>query len=142
MTLEEYLSWETRQEAKHEFIDGRPVAMAGGTFAHGLIAQNVAFALRQRLRGAPCTAMQEERVAVPRGNYRYPDVTVDCGPKSMQDLSAREPTIVFEVDSPSTSALDEIDRLEDLKSVDTIAQIVLLSQTSMRAIVYTRSGAG
>jgi len=31
MGFEQFLDWERRQQRKHEVVDGRPIAMAGGT---------------------------------------------------------------------------------------------------------------
>ena len=33
LTFEQFLDWERGQELKHEFVDGEPVGMAGGTEA-------------------------------------------------------------------------------------------------------------
>lgn len=139
MTAQQFLAWEAEQEDRYELIDGRPRLMAGGTRAHGIIAQNIALALRVRLGRGPCFPMQEQKVAIPKGNYRYPDVTVDCGAsQGMRDLAADEPRVVFEVESPTNTAIDGFERLEDFQATPTIQQIVFVSQTSMRARIYTR----
>ncbi len=44
---DEFLAWESRQERKYELVSGVARIMAGGTFAHTLIAQNLAFGLRR-----------------------------------------------------------------------------------------------
>lgn len=143
MTAEEFLAWEMEQEERHEFIDGRPQAMAGGTRAHGIIAQNIAFALRARLAHGPCFPMQEQKVFTAKGNYRYPDVTVDCGSsQGMRDLAADDPRVVIEIVSPSNTLIEQVERLEDFQATPSIQQIVILSQTSMHGRVYTRDGAG
>ncbi|WP_325060161.1 Uma2 family endonuclease [Vitreimonas sp.] len=143
MTGKDYLAWEAEQEGRYEFIDGQVRLMAGGTRAHGLIAQNITLALRTKLGRGPCFPMQEQKVATPRGNYRYPDVTVDCGrTQAMRDLAADEPRVVFEVESPSNTTIDEVERLEDFQSTPTVQQTVIVSQTKMRARICTRAGAG
>jgi Uma2 family endonuclease len=141
MTPAEFLAWEAGQEDRHEFVDGQPRLMAGGTRAHHRIAENISFALRTRLRGGPCFAMREQKVFTPQGNYRYPDVVVDCGQAQRPgDLAAEAPRVVFEVESPSTSDLDAIDRFEDYQSIPAVAAIVFVSQSKAYARIYRREG--
>lgn len=140
MTPEAFLAWEAEQETRHELIDGRPQAMAGGTHAHHIMALNIAVALRSKLSG-PCTPLLERKLLTPLGNYRYPDVLVDCGQPSAGDLAAHEPRVVFEIVSPSNTLIEQVERLEDFQTTPSIQQIVILSQSSMRGRVYTRDGA-
>jgi Uma2 family endonuclease len=116
--------------------------IAGGTFAHILIARSLTIALATRLKGKPCQPFFERKVSLPRGNYRYPDVVVDCGRNDMADLAAKEPRVVFEVESPSTTTLEQLERLEDYQSAPSITTIVLLAQTRALGRVFMREGAG
>ena len=141
MTPEQYLAWEQDQEDRYELVEGRPQMMAGGTRAHHRIAENISFALRTRLRGGPCFAMREQKVRIPHGNYRYPDVVVDCGrAQRPDDLAAAEPRVVFEVESPSNSDLDAIRRFEDYQATPAIAAIVFVAQSRAFARIYLREG--
>jgi Uma2 family endonuclease len=139
---DEFLAWESRQERKYELVNGVARMMAGGTFAHTLIARSLTIALAARLKGKPCQPFFERKVSMPRGNYRYPDVVVDCGRNAMADLAAKEPRVVFEVESPSTTTLEQLERLEDYQSVASITTIVLLAQTRAQGRVFFRDGAG
>ncbi len=140
LSPEQYLVWEQDQEDRYELVDGQVRMMAGGTHSHHLIALNIAMALRTVLRGGPCVPLTERKVLTPRSNYRYPDVVVDCGRPAANDLAADQPRVVFEVESPSNTAIDEFERFEDYQSAPSIQQIVLVSQTSARARIYTRAG--
>jgi len=65
MTPDEYLAWEAEQSVKHEYIDGVPYAMAGGTLLHNAIAVNLTSALRGKLRGTGCKVyMADAKVRV------------------------------------------------------------------------------
>lgn len=141
MSAAEFLAWEAEQEDRYEFVDGQPRLMAGGTHAHHMIALNIAIGLRGRLAG-PCNPLVERKLLTPQGNYRYPDVLVDCGKPTSRDLAADEPRVVFEVESPSNTTIDEMERMEDFQSISTIQQIVIVSQTKLRARIYTRDDAG
>ena len=48
---EDYLRLERAAEYKHEYFDGKIRAMAGASYAHNLICNNVAFELTGQLRG-------------------------------------------------------------------------------------------
>jgi Uma2 family endonuclease len=54
MTPEAYLSWETGQELRYEYIDGEVFAMTGGTIPHNDIALNLYRSLYPHLRAKGC----------------------------------------------------------------------------------------
>ena len=58
-SAEEYFSLEEKSRVRHEFFAGEVFAMAGESIAHNTIAQNVAFACRQALRGRKCRVLME-----------------------------------------------------------------------------------
>src|SRR4051812_35412631 len=76
-------NWERSQKTRHELIDGVPVAMAGASEGHTIIQGNIFAALLSRLRGGPCRPFPSD-MAMKTGSRkgRYPDVTVDCGPRN------------------------------------------------------------
>jgi Uma2 family endonuclease len=124
-------------------VDGVPQLTAGGTVRHFQIVRNVTIAMHVRLRGGPCQALPDGvKVFTARGNFRYPDALVDCGSPKPGDLAASAPRVVVEVESPSTTFLDELARVEDYQSVPAIEHIVILSQTRPRARVLSRAGSG
>ena len=41
MTPAEYLSWERREEVKHEYVSGTIMSMAGASPKHNLILSNI-----------------------------------------------------------------------------------------------------
>jgi Uma2 family endonuclease len=147
MTVAEFLAWEPRQEEKWELVDGAPRLrrlrlMAGGTYNHGFISMNIGAALKPRLRGGPCAPLTSDvRVVSPTGNTRYPDITVDCGPRGFQ-LTADAPRAIFEVTSPSNNFRDQIRLLEDYQAIEAVQHIVFVAQTELSALVWTREGAG
>jgi Uma2 family endonuclease len=143
-SLADFLAWEGEQERRHEFVDGRPRMMTGGTQAHAVIAANVVSLLRPMLRGSPCRPTGSDlRVPIPaNGNSRYPDVTIDCGPFDPAARNATEPTVVFEVLSKSTAWYDQTQKVRDYESVETIRQYVCISQSEARVTVWLRDRDG
>ena len=56
MTLDEFIQWQSKQDVRHEYLDGEIVAMTGGSVAHDDVRNNVMAKLREHLRGSPCRA--------------------------------------------------------------------------------------
>ena len=79
MARDQFLDWAQAQERRYEFDGFQPVAMTGGTVSHSRCTQNVQFALRTRLRGSGCEALDPDAGLATLGNaVRYPDALVTC----------------------------------------------------------------
>ncbi|MBS1181539.1 MAG: hypothetical protein H6Q99_1419 [Proteobacteria bacterium] len=140
MSVDEFLLWQETQDERHELVDGRPWLMTGSSSAHADIAGNVFATLRNGLRGKSCKARLEFAVATAASNVRFPDVMVDCGPTAAADHIAAGPTVVIEVTSPSSLAVDYLQKPRDYASVATISTYIILNQDAVRATVLRRSG--
>lgn len=131
---EEYLAFERGTDARHEYLDGHVYAMAGESIEHSRICVNVAGELRARLKGSPCEVLSPNMKVVtsPSGLFSYPDVVVVCGAPQFYDErrdTLTNPTIVFEVLSPSTEAYDRGEKfLRYRTQVETLREYVLISQ--------------
>jgi Uma2 family endonuclease len=140
MTLAEFLIWEERQEQRYEFDGFEPVAMTGGTYAHEVIGATLRALLRDRLQGKPCRALGPALKIEVVGRVRYPDAFVHCKPVARSEQIIREPVVVFEILSPSTSRIDRIEKLRECQATDSIQQYVILEQDSIAATVFAREG--
>lgn len=141
---EEYLRRERESATKHEYISGRIYAMAGGSPSHSVIGGNVITAVRGRLRGKPCrTYTSDQRVRATATAYCYPDVTVGCGePRFDQDGTLHNPTIIFEVLSPTTEGFDRGEKFARYRLLDSLQEIVFVAQDRVRVERYARTEAG
>jgi Uma2 family endonuclease len=54
MSVAEFLAWEREQPERYEYAGGVVTMMTGASLAHVTITMNIAFALRQSLRGSGC----------------------------------------------------------------------------------------
>ncbi len=140
MTLEDFLAWEERQEARYEFDGWQPVAMTGGTLAHELIGGALRALLRDRLRGKPCRAVGPTLKIEVMGRIRYPDAFVYCGEVPPGETVIREPVVVFEVLSRGTARVDRIEKLREYQATDSIRRYVMLEQDAVAATVMERHG--
>jgi Uma2 family endonuclease len=140
MTIAEFLAWEERQELRWEFNGFEPVAMTGGTYAHETIGGNIRFALRSRLGSGPCRVQGPTLKVEVAGRIRYPDAFVICSPVQLRDTVVRDPVVVFEVLSDSTSRIDRIEKLREYDATPSIQRYVILEQDAIAATVFVRSG--
>lgn len=148
MSAEEFHRWHQRQEGKYELVEGVPVlkrgmgpkGMVGGSLRHALIGSNTEFALRTRLRGSDCTPFGSD-VSIRTGpdQIRYPDAAVDCGTQDQTSRELAQPVLVLEVLSPSTTFIDQTQKLEEYKAVPTMRHILIVEQRRISAQLFTRT---
>jgi len=126
LTLDEFLAWERSQPARYEFDGVQPVAMTGGSRPHGRVGARLVAALVNRVH-PPCEAFGPDLKVLTTERVRYSDANVVCTP-SDEDSDLVDPTVVFEVLSPSTALTDR--KVEALKyaAVPHILAYVLLEQ--------------
>jgi Uma2 family endonuclease len=140
MRLEEFLAWEERQELRHEFDGFQPVAMTGGTAAHALLERNLAISIGGRLRGKSCVFYGDSLKIEVDGSIRYPDGFVVCTPVRPRTTVVRDPVVIFEVLSPSTSGTDRIVKNREYAATPSVQRYVMLEQDRVAATVYARAG--
>lgn len=143
LTPEEYLAIERRAEVKSEYLDGEMFAMSGGSYPHTVIIGNTVWGLKEGLKGRQCTVCPNDlRVHTPAtGLYTYPDVVVVCGEPRLQD-EARDtllnPILIVEVLSPTTEAYDRGKKFEHYRTIESLAEYLLIAQDRPRVEQYLR----
>lgn len=146
-TYAEYLEQEQQSLEKHEFLDGKIFAMAGGTPVHAFVITGLSAEIRSALRRGPCTVYSSDlRIRVlETGLATYPDVTVICGKPRWapedQD-AATNPTVLVEVLSPSTEAYDRGDKWIHYQKIPSLREYVLVTPASRRVELYSRGEGG
>jgi Uma2 family endonuclease len=142
MTLDDFLAWEKRQELRYEY-DGVAIrAMTGGTVAHAAIQTNLIAALRNALRGAPCRAFGSELKVRTASSVRYPDAMIVCAPADPKATVAPEPTVIFEILSPSSARLDLGAKNAEYQTITALRRYVVLHQAQAAAEVFARGEDG
>lgn len=141
-TYAEYVALEAASNVRHEFLGGQIYAMAGGTPEHAALAAAIVGFLFPQLRGTGCRAYNTDlRVRTPSGLTTWPDITLICGSseRDREDPHAvTNPTLVIEVLSRSTEEYDRGDKFEHYKSIASLRQVLLVSQTERSIEVWTR----
>jgi Uma2 family endonuclease len=141
-----YLLRERAAHERSEYFDGRIVAMSGGTSVHAAIAQNIGAHLYFRVGGGCRVYQSDLKVRSAGANaFMYPDVLVLCGEPGYVDRKrdvVTNPTIVFEVLSPSTEKHDRTSKAAAYRAIESLRAYVFVAQQHPRVEVYTRDGDG
>lgn len=146
-TPAEYYRLERVAAYKSDYYDGEISDMSGGTARHSKVTFNLTVAIGSQLRGKTCEAYESNmRVAILKTGLRtYPDASIYCSPiefdpEDPEETTATNPTVVFEVLSPSTERYDRGLKAEQYRLVDSLAAHVLVWQTEPKVEVFARDG--
>ena len=147
VSAEEYLRLERQSEYKSEYVNGEIFAMTGASLKHNLIAGNIFGELRQQLKGRQCQAyVSDMRVKVTAtGLYSYPDAVVVCGNPKFEDKyvdTLLNPTLLVEVLSQSTERYDRIAKSSYYRTLDSLAEHLLVAQDEVRLEQYFKQPDG
>lgn len=146
-TYEDYRRFEDGTDAKHEYLDGQILAMAGGTPEHAALATAMIGLLERQLIGRPCYPFSSDlRVRVrATGLATYPDVTVVCGEleRDPEDPNAAvNPTLLVEVLSASTEDYDRGEKAAHYRRIPSLREYLLVSHRERRIERWVRRDAG
>jgi Uma2 family endonuclease len=148
-TPQEYYALEQDAAYKSDFYDGEIFAMPGGTSVHSRITTNILGELHHRLRGKPCAPFDSNlRVKIRANGLRtYPDASVYCEEiefdhEDSKNTTALNPTVVFEVLSPTTERYDRGFKSESYRQIESLKCYVLVSQDAPHVEVYERQAGG
>lgn len=134
-TLEEYFAYEMKAEGRHEFIDGKIVAMAYTSPEHGIIAHNLDVMLGICTRAKDCQVFTGDRMLFIKACNQvfYPDLLLVCGEHKFYQAGPKmkatiNPSVVIEILSDSTEQNDKTNKTRCYKQIPGLRQIVFLSQ--------------
>ena len=130
---------------RHELIDGHKVRKSAGNRWHNLIATNVAIAVGSRLSGNKAEIyINGMQVQLKSDMICYPDVVIVNGAPTFTDQNSdilRNPTIVIEIVSSSTSPVDKAQKLESYLAIASVKECILVKADEMRVEQYARQNA-
>ena len=144
---QEYLRLERQAEYKSEYLNGEIFAMTGASRKHNLITTNISSSINQQLKARPCEVYAVDmRVKVrATGLYTYPDIAVVCGEPQFEDDyidTLLDPTLLIEVLSQSTERYDRIAKSSYYRTIDSLAEHLLVAQDEIRVEQYVRQPNG
>ena len=147
-TPEEYVLLENQATYKSQYVAGEIYAMAGTEPWHTQVVRNLIVALEAQFGERPCqTFFNDMRVRAELGElYSYPDVAALCG-EPLYDTSSRPATLlnpqaIFEVLSPSTETFDRGEKFIRYRTLESLADYVLVASEFMRVEHFVRQENG
>lgn len=131
---QEYLRFERGAKEKHEYFEGQIIAMAGASLAHNRMVANLVKKIGSFLEDKSCEILPSDiRISVPSfESYMYPDATIVCGKPEMEDEkfdTLKNPSVLFEVLSPSTEDHDRGKKFFFYRQIPTLKEYVLINTT-------------
>ncbi len=127
----EYLLAERASEEKHEYYDGQVLAMGGASMKHNDITSNLITNIGNHLKGKDCKILAADmRVSTAtKDAYMYPDVLIVCGERQLEDNkfdTLLNPTVIFEILSPSTKGIDKGRKLFFYKGIPSLQEYIMI----------------
>lgn len=143
-TVEEYLALEAASREKHEYVDGRLYAMAGGTNAHDRIGNNIRSRINIHLGDGPCALHGPDvRLRVNRTVSYYPDAFVTCDqhvqPSVTEFGTAR---LIVEVLSESTEGTDRGEKFINFQTFAMFEEYLLIDSRRRAVERFRRTDDG
>jgi Uma2 family endonuclease len=144
-TPEEYHARERRAEFKSEYFRGEIFAMAGASYDHTLIKDNLAREIGNQLKNGPCRVLTSDmRVKVEAaGLYTYPDIAVVCDDPKFEDAefdTLLNPRVIIEVLSNSTERYDRGAKFRHYRNLASFQEYLLVAQHEPVIERYVRQG--
>ncbi len=135
-SIEEYLQMENEAVEKHEYYKGEIFAMSGAGPRHNIISINIIVSLGNSLKGKSCQPFGSDmRIHIPENTlFTYPDISVICGDiinPGQDENSATNPTVIFEILSPSTRNYDRGVKFMLYRAIPTLKEYVLIEAESI-----------
>lgn len=147
LTPQEYLELERKAEIKSEYLNGEVTTMPGVSRWHNKICLNLITHLNYQVWDRPCEVFGlDMRLKVSHaGLYTYPDVAALCGKPEFEDDhidTLLNPQVIIEVLSNSTESYDRGKKFAHYRSLDSLHEYVLVSQSECRVEKYMRQEDG
>ncbi|BAP54576.1 hypothetical protein THII_0279 [Thioploca ingrica] len=146
ITSTDYLAGEQVSPIKHEYRGGQVYAMAGAKKAHVLIGSHLTTLLNNHLRDLPCIVLGSDiKVRLESAHcFYYPDVSVTCDKSDLETEAAfiSAPLLIIEILSPATEVFDRNGKFSDYRTLFSLQEYVLVSQTRIQVECFRRSSEG
>jgi Uma2 family endonuclease len=134
-STEEYLSLEETAETRNEYINGEIIPMPGGTTNHNQLAINFCRAFPLTINDQDYyTYINDVKLWIEEYRiYTYPDIMIIEGQPIYQSDNSTvvtNPKVIIEVLSDSTKNYDRTDKFRFYRSLPTLQEYFLISQSS------------
>jgi Uma2 family endonuclease len=143
-SIPQYLQQEEEAEFKSEYYNGEIIPMAGGTVNHNQISGNILTELNYGFKKLDYRVyMGDVRLWIPEKNiFTYPDLMIIQGDpiyyENRKD-TVLNPSLIIEVLSPSTQNYDKEGKFAAYRTIKTLSEYILISQTHIYGEKFTKT---
>ena len=144
-SIEDYLKQEEKADFKSEYINGKIIPMTGATINHNQIVGNIYAELHFAFKKLDYRVyVANVRLWIPEKRiFTYPDIMVIQGEpiyyENREDTIVN-PSLIIEVLSPSTENYDKEGKFAAYRSINSVAEYVLVSKTQIYAEKFVKTG--
>lgn len=139
---DQFLRWNLGREGKRELVHGRVAEMmVGATRMHARRVRRLARALEDCLDPGLFEVATSDLGVKTAVGVRYPDLVVDRAGSDGSDLAAAAPVLIAEVLSPSSLAIDLVDKVREYRDIASVAAYLVLAPDEARLWLWSRGTA-
>jgi Uma2 family endonuclease len=141
VSFEDYLQQEKDSDIRHEYANGQLMPIEATTKAHNRIKRNIIRAIETPKFDETSCELYDENVLtelIEKRRYVYPDIVVTCQPND-DPLIVKNPTVVFEILSPSTKKYDKTTKFFRYQLLPSLQQCVFVAQDEIDVKSFLRS---
>lgn len=138
-----FLRWNEGREGKYELVKGRVVQMmTGAAWGHARRIRQLARALEDRLSPADFEVVTNDIGVKTFAGVRYPDILVDKAGNHPESLVASAPVLIVEVLSPSSLAIDMVEKASEYTALPSLQAYVVMAQHDPHMWTWLRQPGG
>ena len=145
-TVEEYFELEKHSDIRHEFVNGKLIAMLGESIVANRIAGNCSLPLQLAFEDTGYDILRHDiRAKInknPIKSYRYPDVMMAKRVDITDTHAVTKPILLIEVASDNSSKTDNDDKLREYTALPSTQYYLIVDQDEPLVKVYTRDEHG
>jgi len=141
VTVDEFLAFEGEGDTRYQLVRGVITAMAPAQSAHGEMVMRLGSRIMAGLR-PPCRVIGEAGIRPARRDDTYwqADLAVNCRPRQSGEVYIEAPSLLVEVLSPSTAAVDRTLKLDDYRAIPSVQHILLVATDRVAIEHWQRGG--
>jgi len=144
----DYFKWEIEQEERHEYENGKLIAMGGSSKEHNRLVRNLTTILWHHLGPLGRYELYPSKLRVKSGiddEYYYPDLVLTEGEEHYLENAPDtllNPLLLIEVLSESTAARDRGPKFEAYRSIGSLREYILVAQDKYQMEGFYQNDAG
>ena len=144
ISQEEYLNTERLALDKHEYLDGKVYFRGYKSFAHNEIFANTFGHIGIDFKGKSLKMFGSDlRIHIPKNTYYcYPEISIYSEePIAIDDNldTATNPTVLFEILSPSTSKYNRIIKFDLYRDIVSLKEYFMINSEKVQVLKHVRN---